>query len=60
MVVVQEDVSPSLERVKVFSWNILCDRYATSQVYGYTPSGALAWDYRKDLIMEEICSKMEF
>ncbi len=54
MVVVQEDVSPSLERIKVFSWNILCDRYATSQVYGYTPTGALDWGYRKDLIMEEI------
>ena len=54
LVVVQEDVSPSLERVKVFSWNILGERYATSQLYGYTPSGALAWDYRKEKILEEI------
>jgi len=54
MVVVHEDVSSALERIKVFSWNILCERYATTQVYGYTPLGALAWDYRKDLIMEEI------
>ncbi len=53
-VVVQEDVSANLERVKVFSWNILCERYATSQTYGYTPSDALAWEYRRDLILEEI------
>ncbi|CAK7265570.1 Glucose-repressible alcohol dehydrogenase transcriptional effector [Sporothrix epigloea] len=54
LVVIQEDVSPSLERVKVFSWNILGERYATSQLYGYTPSGALTWEYRKEKILEEI------
>ncbi|KAK7422565.1 Glucose-repressible alcohol dehydrogenase transcriptional effector [Neonectria punicea] len=52
--VIQEDVSPSLERIKVFSWNILCDKYATPQTYGYTPSGALNWEYRKDCILEEL------
>jgi CCR4-NOT transcription complex subunit 6 len=53
-ITVQEDVSPSLERFKVFSWNILCDMYATSQLYGYTPSSALNWEYRKDCILQEI------
>lgn len=53
-VIVQEDVSPSLERIKVFSWNILCDKYATQQTYGYTPSSALAWDYRREKILEEL------
>lgn len=53
-IVVQEDVSSSLERVKVLTWNILGERYATTQVYGYTPSGALAWEYRKDCILQEI------
>lgn len=43
-----------LERVRVFSWNILCDKYATAQTYGYTPSGALNWDYRKDCVLEEL------
>lgn len=51
---VQEDVSPNLERIKVFSWNILCDKYATPQTYGYTPSQALSWAYRKDKILEEL------
>ncbi|EFX00204.1 transcriptional effector [Grosmannia clavigera kw1407] len=54
LVVVQEDVSPALEHIKVFSWNILGERYATPQVFSYTPSGALAWDYRKEKIMDEI------
>jgi len=56
-IVVQEDVSPSLERIKVFSWNILCDKYATQQTYGYTPSQALSWAYRKDKILEELHDK---
>ncbi|KFH40375.1 Glucose-repressible alcohol dehydrogenase transcriptional effector-like protein [Hapsidospora chrysogenum ATCC 11550] len=53
-IVVQEDVSPNLERIKVFSWNILCDKYATSQTYGYTPTAALNWAYRRDCILEEL------
>ncbi|EPX71942.1 CCR4-Not complex subunit Ccr4 [Schizosaccharomyces octosporus yFS286] len=36
------------------SYNILCERYATSTLYGYTPSWALAWSYRRDLIMQEL------
>lgn len=42
------------ERLKVFSWNTLCDKYATPQMYGYTPSGALSWDHRKEQILQEI------
>ena len=53
-IMIQEDVSSGLEKIKVFSWNILCDKYATAQTYGYTPSGALNWEYRKDCILEEI------
>ncbi|RSM08640.1 Glucose-repressible alcohol dehydrogenase transcriptional effector [Fusarium oligoseptatum] len=53
-IVIQEDVSPNLEKIKVFSWNILCDKYATPQTYGYTPTGALNWEYRKDCILEEL------
>ena len=47
-------MAASLERIKVFSWNVLCDKYATQQTYGYTPTGALNWEYRKDCILEEI------
>ncbi|GJJ68612.1 CCR4-NOT transcription complex subunit 6 [Entomortierella parvispora] len=37
-----------------FSYNILAESYATPQMYGYTPSWALTWDYRKELILQEI------
>ncbi|KAK4702765.1 CCR4-NOT transcription complex subunit 6, partial [Phenoliferia sp. Uapishka_3] len=35
-------------------YNILCEHMATPQMYGYTPSWALSWDYRKELILQEI------
>uniref|UniRef100_A0A8C5E718 poly(A)-specific ribonuclease n=1 Tax=Gouania willdenowi TaxID=441366 RepID=A0A8C5E718_GOUWI len=38
----------------VMCYNVLCDKYATRQLYGYCPSWALNWDYRKKGIMEEI------
>jgi len=38
----------------VFSYNILAEKYATPQMYGYTPSWALSWEYRKELILQEI------
>ncbi|AEO63185.1 uncharacterized protein THITE_2108092 [Thermothielavioides terrestris NRRL 8126] len=56
-IVVQEDVSPNLERIKILSWNILCDKFATSALYGYTPPAALSWDYRKQRIMQELRDK---
>jgi CCR4-NOT transcription complex subunit 6 len=41
----------------VLSWNILCEKAATPQQYGYTPSGALSWDFRKENILQEIQSQ---
>lgn len=36
------------------SYNVLCDKYATRQLYGYCPQWALDWDYRKNTILKEI------
>lgn len=36
------------------SYNVLCDKYATRQLYGYCPNWALTWDYRRKAILEEI------
>lgn len=44
------------ETFNVLSYNILCDKYATAQMYGYTPSWALTWDYRKEFILQEVMS----
>ncbi|XP_022111639.1 CCR4-NOT transcription complex subunit 6-like [Acanthaster planci] len=38
----------------VMSYNVLCDKYATKQLYGYCPTWALSWDYRRKGIMDEI------
>ncbi|CAF3061908.1 unnamed protein product, partial [Rotaria socialis] len=40
----------------VMNYNILCDKYATRHVYGYCPSWALNWDYRRKQILDEIRS----
>lgn len=40
--------------LSVLSYNTLCDKYATTSQYGYTPSVVLSWDYRKDIILGEI------
>ncbi|KAI3351805.1 hypothetical protein L3Q82_020639 [Scortum barcoo] len=38
----------------VMCYNVLCDKYATRQLYGYCPPWALNWEYRKKSIMQEI------
>ena len=51
MIIYDEDEAN--EGFSVLNYNILCDRYATIAMYGYTPTRALSWDYRRDLILEE-------
>nr|CAG4649345.1 EOG090X06K5 [Scapholeberis mucronata]SVE93627.1 EOG090X06K5 [Scapholeberis mucronata] len=38
----------------VMCYNVLCDKYATRQMYGYCPSWVLKWEYRRKSILEEI------
>lgn len=38
----------------VMCYNILCDKYATRQMYGYCPNWALDWTYRKKHILQEL------
>lgn len=47
-------LSHFLASFTVMCYNVLCDKYATRQLYGYCPSWALNWEYRKKGIMEEI------
>jgi CCR4-NOT transcription complex subunit 6 len=35
-------------------YNVLCDKYATRQYYGYCPAWALTWEYRKKNILDDI------
>lgn len=49
-------VDPNAETFSCFCFNVLCDKYATRQLYGYCPSWALDWDYRKQQILKEIAT----
>ncbi|EDQ89277.1 uncharacterized protein MONBRDRAFT_32477 [Monosiga brevicollis MX1] len=42
------------DTVTSFCYNILCEKYATRQVYRYCPSWALEWNYRKQQILKDI------
>ncbi|KAJ2465075.1 Glucose-repressible alcohol dehydrogenase transcriptional effector, partial [Coemansia sp. RSA 2322] len=44
----------SPEVLTVLSYNVLCPKYATPQMYNYCPSWALTWEYRRDTIMSEL------
>lgn len=43
-----------LDPFTIMSYNILCEKYATSSHYSYTPSWALTWDSRREVIIQEI------
>jgi CCR4-NOT transcription complex subunit 6 len=45
---------PNAETCSVLCYNILCEKYATEKLYGYTPSWALPWSYRKGRILDEV------
>jgi CCR4-NOT transcription complex subunit 6 len=45
---------PNVEVFSVLSYNILCELYATERLYGYTPSWALEWTFRRNHIITEI------
>ncbi|RMZ88801.1 hypothetical protein DV736_g3963, partial [Chaetothyriales sp. CBS 134916] len=51
---IEEIGSEDTDTVRALSYNILCERYATPQMYGYVPTTVLSWDYRKDIIFDEI------
>ncbi|CAA0829917.1 Carbon catabolite repressor protein 4 homolog 1 [Striga hermonthica] len=38
----------------VLSYNILSDKYATSESYSYCPTWALSWNYRRQNLLREI------
>ena len=40
----------------VLQYNTLCQHYATPKMYRYTPSWALAWEYRKNKLKDQILS----
>lgn len=53
-IVLDEIQDTAQETVSALSYNILCDKYCTQSQYGYTPSSALAWESRRELILAEL------
>lgn len=51
-----EGGEPPAETFNILCYNVLCEKYATQTMYGYTPSWALAWEYRKEFILQEVMS----
>ena len=43
-----------LDVFTIMTYNVLAENYATRSQYGYCPSWALGWSYRKNLILKEI------
>lgn len=48
------DETPEDDTISALSWNILCDRYCTQALYGYTPAAALEWTHRRERILQEL------
>ncbi|XP_070362667.1 CCR4-NOT transcription complex subunit 6-like [Equus asinus] len=52
----EPDITRPTALFSVMCYNVLCDKYATRQLYSYCPSWVLNWDYRKKAIIQEILS----
>lgn len=46
--------SDSADTFTLMSYNTLCQHYATTKLYKYTPSWALDWNFRRNALKEEI------
>ncbi|KAI9736954.1 MAG: Glucose-repressible alcohol dehydrogenase transcriptional effector [Cirrosporium novae-zelandiae] len=45
---------PPPDKFSLLNYNTLCDKYATTNQYGYTASKYLSWDFRKQNILNEV------
>lgn len=50
----KNDAKAQADKFQVLCYNILCEKYATPQMYGYAPSWVVAWDYRKGMIKDQL------
>ncbi|GMT24929.1 hypothetical protein PFISCL1PPCAC_16226 [Pristionchus fissidentatus] len=54
MMIRHADPERPIATFTVLCYNVLCDKYATQNLYSYCPSWALNWEYRKQSIIKEI------
>ncbi|KAJ3337418.1 Glucose-repressible alcohol dehydrogenase transcriptional effector [Gonapodya sp. JEL0774] len=53
-VYVEDDTGMTTDSFTVLTYNVLCERYATSSSYQYVPSWALSWEFRRQNLIQEI------
>jgi len=51
------DSIPEDDRLRVLSYNILCDKACTLALYGHAPQRALTWQNRRDQILSELLGR---
>jgi mRNA deadenylase 3'-5' endonuclease subunit Ccr4 len=49
-----QTTEPTTDRIRVMTYNVLADCYATTEQYMYCPSWALEWNFRKNAILNEL------
>ncbi|KAJ2723380.1 Glucose-repressible alcohol dehydrogenase transcriptional effector [Coemansia sp. Benny D115] len=50
----KETKEPRPDPISVMSYNVLCPKYATPQMYNYCPAWVLSWENRRESIVSEI------
>lgn len=50
----EDNVTDTSDTFTLMSYNTLCQHYATTKLYKYTPSWALDWEFRRNALKEEI------
>lgn len=51
---VEQELQEDNSRFTLMTYNTLCQHYATAKMYRYTPSWALDWDYRRELLKQQV------
>lgn len=49
-----DQLQPQPDCFTMLSYNTLCQHYATTKMYKYTPSWALEWEYRREALKAEV------
>jgi CCR4-NOT transcription complex subunit 6 len=52
--VIDDTPVPQSEVLSLLTYNTLCQHYCTPKLYGYSPSAALSWEHRQEVILGEI------
>jgi CCR4-NOT transcription complex subunit 6 len=52
--VLEDDPIPDEDKLTLLNYNTLCQHYCNPNLYGYSPTEALSWNHRREVIMAEL------